>query len=100
MKKILVSLLLLTTMLIGCGKQENSVIDSNAFNLDNNTASTQQEQSTEVEDDTKATATSLISKFMEDAKKGFSDMTEFDSYGETGVCKQFDIKETYWQEGI
>lgn len=72
MKKILVSLLLLTTMLMGCGKQEKSVIDSNAFNLDNNTASTQQEQSTEVEDDTKATATSLISKFMEDAKKGFT----------------------------
>ena len=45
---------------MSCGKQEKSVIDSNAFNLDNNTASTQQEQSTEVEDDTKATATSLI----------------------------------------
>lgn len=46
--------------------------------------------------------TPFLYGYIEDAKKGFSDMTEFDSYGETGVCKQFDIKEkeTYWQEGI
>lgn len=44
--------------------------------------------------------TPFLYGYIEDAKKGFSDMTEYDSYGETGVCKQFDIKETYWQEGI
>ena len=44
--------------------------------------------------------TPFLYGYIEGAKKGFSDMTEFDSYGETGVCKQFDIKETYWQEGI
>lgn len=72
MKKFLVSLLLLTTMLIGCGKQEDSAIDNNAFHLDNTTDSTQQAQNTEVKEDTKATATSLISKFIGDVQKGFT----------------------------
>lgn len=75
MKKVIVTTLLLL-LIVGCGKEESTVA-KNVFDIDTNNSISTDVETTEIED-TKATATSLISKYIKDVQLGFKADIELD----------------------
>lgn len=72
MKKCLVSMMLLTMLITGCDKEATDTVDKDAFNLSTQTTAGNTEETDNTEEETKATATSLISKFITDVKSGMT----------------------------
>lgn len=71
MKKVLVSILLAASLISGCGKTEEiPSVDDKAFQLNTQKSETQAEEVKE--DNSKVTATTLLSKFIKDLNTGFT----------------------------
>ena len=71
MKRILVSLLLVTAIISGCGKTEDvTSVDDKAFQLNTQKSETQTKEVKE--DNSKVTATTLLSKFIKELNTGFT----------------------------